>query len=83
MVHQLYDEPILIRSVADRRDTVSIHSSLEIQAANSPIVAPKVTSVTASIVLLSLIHVYFFRFCILQGGRVSNSLIAEARSTEG
>lgn len=53
MTRQLYEEPILIRSVADRRDTVSLHTALEVQAANSPIVAPKVTSVTASIVLFS------------------------------
>lgn len=57
MTRQLFDEPILIRSIAERRDTVTMHSALEVQNVISPIVAPKVTSATSNIVLSLLVRI--------------------------
>jgi len=54
MTRQLYEEPILIRAVSERRDTVSIHADLEAQSINNPMVSPKVSATTVNIVRLSV-----------------------------
>jgi len=50
MTRQLYEEPVLIRAVAERRDTLKMHSELEMQSLNNPILSPKVNSNTVNIV---------------------------------